>query len=665
MSKLKQTILTTCIAALLPVAAFSNANMMTHKYLEDETFPDSEVLQPLLWDMNELQEEVDLGALRWNYNEDLGTPVSLNYAFQSESIGYLSSDVVIQRPFHNYEKEGVKTALNSIEQSVGVTFNEVFSAEDADFIFIVGQVGDGASLPPSNVIDASQIRYIKISGSETLNYFNENLGSEYGIYDNYQEAYASGVSTVLHEVGHLLGLKHPFDGNTLLPEEYNNKFYTVMAYNSGCIGTDCFMPTTLKKMDIVALQYLYGKPVTQKNTGNDIYEYDDSYSYHQLLIDNGGEDTISLENVTKNSVVDLRPTAFSSIVPNPSFNKDEVTNEILGRTFNNFTMDVDSQIENVVGGSGDDELIGNDLNNVIEGGAGNDTIRASLGDDEYYGDSGFDTVIYEGKYADYDMVENLDYITITSKTGAQFTHKLMSIESIQFSDHSTSIGQEVQFGSGSDVTLESKLVSSIGENLNWAWLQIDGYDVETTGDNSNTLTFIAPRVAEDVSMRFSVVANDSNKFYSETITVTIKANVAPVLNDIATQTVNEKTSVSLKVSATDSDENDLVSYRWVQTGGTDVTLLNSKSSGVQFTAPSVTADENLTFTVYASDGMLEVEKTVTVTVKNTASTDNSGESSSDKDSGGSGGSMGWILGLLTVLFTSRRKHFMNQYSLKS
>ena len=235
----------------------------------------------------------------------------------------------------------------------------------------------------------------------------------------------------------------------------------------------------------------------------------------------------------------------------------------------------------------------------------------------------------------------------------------------QFSDHSTSIGQEVQFGSGSDVTLESKLVSSIGENLNWAWLQIDGYDVETTGDNSNTLTFIAPRVAEDVSMRFSVVANDSNKFYSETITVTIKANVAPVLNDIATQTVNEKTSVSLKVSATDSDENDLVSYRWVQTGGTDVTLLNSKSSGVQFTAPSVTADENLTFTVYASDGMLEVEKTVTVTVKNTASTDNSGESSSDKDSGGSGGSMGWILGLLTVLFTSRRKHFMNQYSLKS
>ncbi|WP_199524251.1 PKD domain-containing protein [Pseudoalteromonas sp. bablab_jr011] len=655
MSKLKKTILTTCIAALLPVAAFSNANMMTHKYLEDETFPDSEVLQPLLWDMNELQEEVDFGSLRWNYNEDLGTSISLNYAFQSESIGYLSSDVVMQRPFHDYEKEGVKTALNSIEQSVGVTFNEVFSAEDADFIFIVGQVGDGASLPPSNEIDASQMRYIKISGSETLNYFNENLGNEYGIYDNYQEAYASGISTVLHEVGHLLGLKHPFDGNTVLPEEYNNKFYTVMAYNTGCTGTDCFMPTTLKKMDIVTLQYLYGKPVAQKNTGNDIYEYDDAYSYHQLLIDNGGEDTISLENVTKNSVVDLRPTAFSSIIPNPSFNKDEVTNEILGRTFNNFTMDADSQIENVVGGSGDDELIGNDLNNVIEGGAGNDTIRASLGDDEYYGDSGFDTVIYEGKYADYDMVENLDYITITSKTGAQFTHKLMSIESIQFSDHSTSIGQEIQFSSGSDVTLESNLVSSTGESLNWAWLQIDGYDVETTGDNSSTLTFIAPRVAEDVSMRFSVVANDSNKFYSETITVIIKANVAPVLNDIVTKTVNEKTSVSLKASATDSDENDLVSYRWVQTGGTEVTLLNSKSSGVQFTAPSVTADENLTFTVYVTDGMLEVEETVTVTVKNVVETDNSGESSSDKDSGGSGGSMGWILGLLTVLFASRRK----------
>src|SRR5262245_5477326 len=36
--------------------------------------------------------------------------------------------------------------------------------------------------------------------------------------------------TMLHEIGHALGLKHPFDG-TPLPAEFNNTRYTVMAYD--------------------------------------------------------------------------------------------------------------------------------------------------------------------------------------------------------------------------------------------------------------------------------------------------------------------------------------------------------------------------------------------------------------------------------------------------
>lgn len=88
MSKLKKTILTTCIAALLPVAALSNANMMTHKYLEDETISNEEVIQSLLQDTNDQQESVPSGTFRWNYSDDLGTPITLTYAFQSEAIGF-------------------------------------------------------------------------------------------------------------------------------------------------------------------------------------------------------------------------------------------------------------------------------------------------------------------------------------------------------------------------------------------------------------------------------------------------------------------------------------------------------------------------------------------------------------------------------------------------
>lgn len=663
MTKLKKTLLASCLASLLPASTLSFADTFpseAHIYLEQENISNEDAIRSLLVDTDDQNNAVPPGTFRWNYDYELGTPVTVKYAFRTEEMGYLDSDNAAKREYAEHEKNGVKVALKTISESVGVTFNEVFSAEEADIIFEVTKVGDGANFPPSkeNAGDTTFQRGVALSGENTLTYFNPNLGSEYGIYDNYQEAYATGISTVLHEVGHALGLKHPFDGNTLLPDEYNNKFFTVMAYNNGCSATYCFDPITLSKMDILALQYLYGKSAIKLNAGNDLYSYGDLYAYNQLLIDSDGEDTISLEDATFDSIVDLRSTAFSSIIPNPSFDKDEDTNEILARTFNNFSIHVDSQIENADGGSGNDVLVGNDLDNVLKGGAGNDTFQASLGNDEYFGGVGYDTVIYKGRYADYEVVENSGYISVKTISNTLIYHELMGIEKIQFSDQTLQFSEEVETGSGSDVTLKSNLVSSIGEDLNWAWLQIDGYDVETTGDDTSTIEFTVPQVAEEVMIRFSVVANDSKNYYSETITLKVNANVAPVLDDIENLTVNESEDVSLKAVANDSDENDRISYRWTQTAGPDVVLRNSTSSGMQFTAPSVSADQNLTFVVYASDGMLEVEKSVSVTVKNDASSGDSGDGLvvDDTDSSsGSGGSMGWILGLISLPLILRRK----------
>ncbi len=50
-------------------------------------------------------------------------------------------------------------------------------------------------------------------------------------------------------------------------------------------------------------------------------------------------------------------------------------------------------IENVLSGTGDDTLIGNDQNNVLNGGGGNDFIDAALGDDTLNGGSGNDTLL--------------------------------------------------------------------------------------------------------------------------------------------------------------------------------------------------------------------------------------------------------------------------------
>jgi MYXO-CTERM domain-containing protein len=92
-------------------------------------------------------------------------------------------------------------------------------------------------------------------------------------------------------------------------------------------------------------------------------------------------------------------------------------------------------------------------------------------------------------------------------------------------------------------------------------------------------------------------------------------NRAPTANAGADQTVNEGAAVTLSGSGTDPDGNTLT-YAWAQTGGQPVTLSGGDSATATFTAPEVTADTVLTFTVTVSDGTLSSTDTVAITVRN-------------------------------------------------
>ena len=685
MSKFKKLLLSSCISTLLsaPVVAHvhhnhqpmpkannqstSNAfeNMSgSHLPLESETVSDQTVVNSLLWDTNSQGQTVSSGTYRWNYDSDLGTPVTINYAFRNSNIGYYDAQFAVQRDFSSDEEEAIKLAMSRISESVGITFNEVFTAAEADFMFYVGSNnGNGADYPPSNSVDAAHVRHIKLSENNTLLYFDPNRGTEYGIYDNYKTAYAKGLDTTIHELGHILGLKHPFDGNTLLPENYRNKFFTVMDYNLGCSTSDCFAPTSLKKMDVVALQHLYGKSEQSVNAGNDIHEFDDSYDYHQMLVDSDGDDTISLADATRDSVIDLRPTAFSSIVPNPSFNVDENL-EPLGRTYNNFTMHVDSAIENAEGGSGNDELIGNELINELSGRAGDDFLKGLEENDSLDGGEGVDTAVYLNNKADYTVEFNSDHVLVTASVGDEGTDTLINIEKIQFADETITVNsppiievEDQEVLSGSSVEMVVTATDAEGDTLNYAWLQKSGVEVELSGGTTDKASFTAPRVNDDTALTFDVMVNDPHSLVTDTVTITIKANNAPVIEDINDQSQDENKSVTLSASATDA-ENDEITYRWEQTSGTTVSLSNGNTATASFTAPSVTADETLSFTVYASDGMAETSTTANVTVKNVASTNTGGgtNNNSSGDSGGSGGgSMSWLIAALSLLIFARRR----------
>jgi serralysin len=61
-----------------------------------------------------------------------------------------------------------------------------------------------------------------------------------------------GYELLLHELGHVLGLKHPFSGNIVLPQAQDNTNNTLMSYNN--IG----LHTRYSPNDVAALNWIYG-----------------------------------------------------------------------------------------------------------------------------------------------------------------------------------------------------------------------------------------------------------------------------------------------------------------------------------------------------------------------------------------------------------------------
>src|SRR6185369_519335 len=104
----------------------------------------------------------------------------------------------------------------------------------------------------------------------------------------------SGFVTLLHEIGHALGLKHPFE-SPLLPSAENTTANTLMSYTRVGNGN----ATDLAAFDIAALQYLYGVAGT-RNDCDDVYTFADRF-----VEDGAGTDTFDASAEAQGVTIDL------------------------------------------------------------------------------------------------------------------------------------------------------------------------------------------------------------------------------------------------------------------------------------------------------------------------------------------------------------------------
>jgi serralysin len=230
--------------------------------------------------------------------------------------------------------------------------------------------------------------------------------------------------TVIHELGHSLGLKHGHETNVFgaVPADYDSLEYTVMTYRT-FIGDSLTgykyefwgAPQTFMMLDIAALQHMYGADFTH-NGGNTVYTWNptsgESFVNGALAIDPGGNrifstiwdgngtDSYDLSNYATNLSIDLNPGAHSVFSaaqlanlgggPNGGFARGNVFNAL------QFNGDARSLIENAEGGSGNDVIRGNAANNLLEGNGGNDSLLGGAGNDTLEGGAGNDVIEGQG-----------------------------------------------------------------------------------------------------------------------------------------------------------------------------------------------------------------------------------------------------------------------------
>lgn len=326
--------------------------------------------------------QTGLSALgyQWNAGRALGSPVQVTYSFMSAAPQYggtnEGTDTGFQ-PFNEAQKAAVRQIMGQLSLELGITL-----IEKADSTNDYGQIRFGNNYQETST-GYSWLPYQEgdRGGDVWIDVTPEN--STYPVNPNLRDLSpgSEGYGTLLHEIGHALGLKHPGDynagsGGSGLPGNYldaaeDNETYTVMSYTAPAGGQqrDWF-----GMYDLLALKTLYGS--RNYNAGDTVYSYTDATGRLLKIVDDGsGFDTIDISGVSSagNRVVDMRPGSFSSI----GVKANGLTAE------QNLSIDFSTIVEKFIGTNhaGGDIVVGNDANNVFVLGLGNDTADGGAGID--------------------------------------------------------------------------------------------------------------------------------------------------------------------------------------------------------------------------------------------------------------------------------------------
>ncbi len=311
----------------------------------------------------------------WAGNGKIGRSVFVTYSFETKVPGYvedLDGEAFARtfRPLGEDDKAKARTALAQWEEGNGIVFIEV-PAGRGDIRFGLYDFNQHPHF--TRGAGAAYLPFVHVGSDVAV---RSEIGGD--VFIDWRHAHRLGLYQ--HELGHALGLKHPFEGDPQLVDWLDNKTYTALSY-TGPSQPD------IGPLDKDAVRYLYGKA-----DGAHLKGWDWNAASH-ILTQVDGDDGELLLGVGVSDVI-YGAGGRDTIA---GFSGKDVlygagAKDILFGAEDSDVLHGGSGSDRLHGDAGKDSLYGNGGDDLGYGGGGKDQLFGGLDDDSLFGSAGNDVL---------------------------------------------------------------------------------------------------------------------------------------------------------------------------------------------------------------------------------------------------------------------------------